>query len=293
MSDKQHIDDLLRQELKDFSPNSPEGVWEAVSQSIPTSSLIAAKSAAFSIKTIVTIAVTAIIATVGTLVVTNYTSTESTPKEVSNQPKSTINPVDMEDAISSFEQIAPTKPASNKELRTISSKNQIYRQSDITENKEEEQSAASKEQPVYIPQTFVAAPHPASKSVTVQYETAATKQEQIQSEKVSANDRANSNEVLADEFLKPNIPNVFTPNADGYNDEFVITIENELVYDLKIVDAKGNVVFESKDKSVHWNGVHQKSGNHCEPALYVYAFRYQVKGMKEPKVEQGFVLLKQ
>ncbi len=293
MSDKQYIDDLLRQELKDFSPELPDGVWEAVSQSMPASTSVAAKSAVLSVKTMVTIAVTAVAATVGTLIVTNYTSTDSKSTSVNGQPSSVTSSVETEDNTPSSEQVAPSTPTSTKELGTSHSENQTHRQSDITENKEEEQSAVNNQQPVYIPQAFVAAPQPAAKSVDIQNENTTKKQEQTQHEKVTSTDHPISNEVIADEFLKPNIPNVFTPNNDGYNDEFVITIENELVYDLKIVDAKGNVVFESKDKNSHWNGIHQKSGNTCEPALYVYAFRYQVKGMKEPKVEQGFVLLKQ
>lgn len=96
------------------------------------------------------------------------------------------------------------------------------------------------------------------------------------------------------DFSKPQIPNVFTPfNHDGYNDEFVITIDNEIVYELKITDQVGKTVFESKNKTKVWNGTNAYNGTTCEPGIYMVTLKYQIKGMQVPEVYNGLVLLKQ
>ena len=96
------------------------------------------------------------------------------------------------------------------------------------------------------------------------------------------------------DFSKPQIPNVFTPfNHDGYNDEFVITIDNETVYELKITDQVGKTVFESKNKTKVWNGTNAYNGTTCEPGIYMVTLKYQLKGMQVPEVYNGLLLLKQ
>jgi gliding motility-associated-like protein len=50
------------------------------------------------------------------------------------------------------------------------------------------------------------------------------------------------------------IPNVFTPNADGLNDAFEIYYSGSKTYQLYIYNRWGEEVFESKDKTKHWNG---------------------------------------
>ncbi|MFN7312483.1 MAG: gliding motility-associated C-terminal domain-containing protein [Bacteroidota bacterium] len=96
------------------------------------------------------------------------------------------------------------------------------------------------------------------------------------------------------DFSKPQIPNVFTPfNHDGYNDEFVITIDNETLYELKITDQVGKIVFETKNKTKFWNGTNVYNGTTCEPGIYMVTLKYQIKGMQVPEVYNGLLLLKQ
>lgn len=85
------------------------------------------------------------------------------------------------------------------------------------------------------------------------------------------------------------IPNVVTPDGDGKNDRFVIPVENEVMYDLKITDKAGNVLFESRDKNVTWDGTNTRTGSVCPEGSYVYAFRYQLRSSKEPKFRQGLI----
>ena len=95
-----------------------------------------------------------------------------------------------------------------------------------------------------------------------------------------------------DTLIAPEIPNTFTPgDDDNLNKEFVIKIENESTYRLRIFDSKANMVFESFKKEIRWNGQHFKSGENCEPGKYFYMFDYQYKGIEEFRQKSGFILL--
>ena len=72
---------------------------------------------------------------------------------------------------------------------------------------------------------------------------------------------------------EPNIfvPNSFTPNGDGENDE--VWVRGGNVTDLKfsIFNRWGELVFETTDQSIGWDGSYK--GKIAEPAVYVYHLR--------------------
>ena len=67
------------------------------------------------------------------------------------------------------------------------------------------------------------------------------------------------------------LPNVFTPNNDGINDLF-----RPFPYcyvksvDLTIMNRWGDVVFETSDPEVLWDGIHQKSQKKVSDGVYYY-----------------------
>ena len=73
--------------------------------------------------------------------------------------------------------------------------------------------------------------------------------------------------VLKD--LKVLIPNAFTPNNDGVNDEFFITTKYVTAIQLVIMNRWDQVVFETNDLNFRWNGV-DKSGKACPEGIYTY-----------------------
>lgn len=73
----------------------------------------------------------------------------------------------------------------------------------------------------------------------------------------------NKNESV---FIK--IPNVLTPNNDGLNDRYVIEIEGEKIFNLKIYNFNNELVFESNDKNFTWDGISQKTGQACNSGIY-------------------------
>jgi gliding motility-associated-like protein len=51
------------------------------------------------------------------------------------------------------------------------------------------------------------------------------------------------------------IPNVFTPNGDFLNDEFYIETSDIEDFYVRVIDLKGNTIFESTDVAFKWNGM--------------------------------------
>lgn len=85
-----------------------------------------------------------------------------------------------------------------------------------------------------------------------------------------SDDYSQSNIVCV--YLKPKvyIPEVFTPNGDGINDEFkpmFSFIPNSYV--LKIFNRWGNTLFETSDYSKSWNGT-EANGNSAPTGAYIY-----------------------
>lgn len=73
-----------------------------------------------------------------------------------------------------------------------------------------------------------------------------------------------------DDFV---IPNVFTPNKDGINDEFFI-IASKKVKEFKIYvyDRWGNVVYEADNIEKHWNGLNPL-GKQVSDGVYAYVLK--------------------
>lgn len=86
------------------------------------------------------------------------------------------------------------------------------------------------------------------------------------------------------------VPNVFSPNGDGANDELLITIEGEIYYDLTIFNRWGRKVFESSDKEIVWDGTNMNDGSTCTEGTYYYVFSYQFR-IGERQTESGTITL--
>lgn len=86
------------------------------------------------------------------------------------------------------------------------------------------------------------------------------------------------------------IPNAFTPNNDGKNDEFRIFgtgLVNE--FELRIFDRYGQSVFYTSDKNGYWDG--RLKGELLPGGVYVYMLKYTEVNSPEKKVLKGTLLL--
>jgi len=72
------------------------------------------------------------------------------------------------------------------------------------------------------------------------------------------------------------IPNVFTPNGDGKNDEFGLirkaNIEPAGYFTMLIYNRIGEVVFETDNENSSWDGRYK--GKEAQPGVYVYVAKY-------------------
>jgi gliding motility-associated-like protein len=69
------------------------------------------------------------------------------------------------------------------------------------------------------------------------------------------------------------VPNIFTPNNDGINDDFVINILNPATYSIAIYDRWGKVVYTSTDPTVYWNGKLLNTDYMVPDAVYYYIIK--------------------
>ncbi|NJN77032.1 MAG: gliding motility-associated C-terminal domain-containing protein [Saprospiraceae bacterium] len=91
----------------------------------------------------------------------------------------------------------------------------------------------------------------------------------------------------------PYVPNAFSPNNDGINDNFKVytncTLGN---YNLKIYDRWGGIVFESNDFNNGWDGT--KHGQNLNDGVYVWVLTFQApneRGIVETMVKSGSLTL--
>jgi gliding motility-associated-like protein len=72
------------------------------------------------------------------------------------------------------------------------------------------------------------------------------------------------------------VPNAFTPNLDQANEWLYVRGNFITELDFKLFDRWGELVFETKDQSVGWNGYYK--GKKVDPAVFVYYMRVVCEG---------------
>ena len=92
------------------------------------------------------------------------------------------------------------------------------------------------------------------------------------------------------------IPNVFTPNGDGFNDYLVPFPESLAAIesiDLKIFNRWGKVVYETNDPMINWDGKNFRNGIECAEGVYFYVCDVHEKHLTEIKARtiQGSVTI--
>ncbi len=76
--------------------------------------------------------------------------------------------------------------------------------------------------------------------------------------------------------VKLTIPNIFTPNGDGYNDLFVIKGLDQYAHrELLVYDRNGRVVFRSNNYDNNWDGTD------CRDGVYFYQLTFGQDAIKE------------
>lgn len=89
------------------------------------------------------------------------------------------------------------------------------------------------------------------------------------------------------------IPNAFSPDGDGLNDNFNISYNNNTFpishFVLHIFNRWGEEIFQSDDISQGWDG--KKNGHDCPGGVYVYKIIFSVDGVPGNQERVGTVML--
>jgi gliding motility-associated-like protein len=85
------------------------------------------------------------------------------------------------------------------------------------------------------------------------------------------NESIRSATVCVDNCPQYNLPNAFTPNGDGHNDLFTPMAGWRFIdrIDMQIFNRWGNLVFETQDPAINWQGVNQQ-GKEVSGGTYFY-----------------------
>ena len=86
------------------------------------------------------------------------------------------------------------------------------------------------------------------------------------------------------------IPNVFTPNNDGYNDSFFADASVD-IFDLtlSVYNRWGELVWETEDKEGKWDG--KRNNSPAAEGVYFWTLSYKCKGFGGQIERKGTVTL--
>ncbi|MGB1453764.1 MAG: gliding motility-associated C-terminal domain-containing protein, partial [Crocinitomicaceae bacterium] len=90
------------------------------------------------------------------------------------------------------------------------------------------------------------------------------------------------------------IPNTFTPDGDQHNHVFLPVFTSgydPYNYNLMIFDRWGEVIFESRDASIGWDGTYSGDARNVQDGVYTYKIVYKVKKTDERRLIVGHVTL--
>ncbi len=112
------------------------------------------------------------------------------------------------------------------------------------------------------------------------------------------NQSAYSNKVCTPGCSGYDLPNVFTPNGDQYNDYFTPfpeTVSSAESIDIKIFNRWGQLVYETTDPMVNWDGRNHKTNKDCPDGTYFYVcevYEKTLTGLVQKTLQGSITILR-
>lgn len=88
------------------------------------------------------------------------------------------------------------------------------------------------------------------------------------------------------------VPNCFTPNSNGSNDMFQAKGENVVAFNMQLFNRWGELIFETDDMNVGWNGVPANKTAVAPEGVYVYKITATGNDGKQRRLIGHVVLLR-
>ncbi len=99
--------------------------------------------------------------------------------------------------------------------------------------------------------------------------------------------------MVIDDVLFTYIPNAFTPDGDDVNDVWwpSANIPVRTNYELLVFDRWGQVVFNTTDPYMPWEGSYQNGGEILKSDVYAFRLLYGIGDTEARKEVVGYVTL--
>lgn len=272
-----NLDEILKQQMQDFAPEAPN-IWAGIEQGIQANAAaqsgVAGGKVVFSKLALTVIKVTVILAIPAS--VATYFYTKNSKKE-NIERESKVAELKVPIAVNSPEINLDETQVTDKPKETFTN-NEKYVSNNLIKTQEahindnfieHKVNVENKQQEGLnnknLEQTVT--PLVVTEIITNPTIPEIDLDDKIDSiENIENNFEATETNKNESAFIKT--PNVLTPNNDGLNDRYVIEIEGEKLFNLKIYNFNNELVFESNDKNFTWDGVSQKTGQACNSGIY-------------------------
>ncbi|MBS1652663.1 MAG: gliding motility-associated C-terminal domain-containing protein [Bacteroidetes bacterium] len=98
--------------------------------------------------------------------------------------------------------------------------------------------------------------------------------------------------IYIDDIPSNYVPNVFTPNNDGVNDNFFIKGKNITNSSMQIINRWGTTVYNSSDALIGWNGINQNNNAVAADGVYFYIIEITLGNNRTYKFNGNVTLLR-
>jgi len=263
----QSLGDKLEQ--KEFTYNPTH--WEAAKKLIPSNS-----SFIWNSKSIIGLGVSIIL--MGSFLYFSLDSKTKTSQRLIAK-KTIIQPIKVEKTKNKSDQEITNEIKSVKKIKPLTTQKNIEDKvvvKEIKKSKSIEKVKKSEDIPIenYLGKSLVVEEEPMSDEEFVEF----IAENEMQNNSPSISKIIDDKQVQ----ISPIIPNIFTPNNDGYNDYFTIENIDKGDWGLVIFNQSGEIVFETTQYKNTWDGKNTKDGTYIYK-LYNSKSNYQSSGLVELK----------
>lgn len=95
--------------------------------------------------------------------------------------------------------------------------------------------------------------------------------------------------IIIDAPVNIFVPNAFTPNGDGLNDEFKIAITGIVDFEIEIFTRWGELVFKSQNLDYSWNGLYMNEGRILNDRTFTYRIKVLTKENRRTIIKHGAI----
>jgi len=268
------LDNILKQQMETFAPDAPN-IWAGIEQGVQANAAAQTATITKTIgsKIVITIAKIAAILVIPASVVVYFVSNEKNNIEEILKVESNI--------LSTNQNTEEIKTVESPKIASVITTNKLFKISEpISEISYSNNSNSnsldktakeivSSNKPTISEQIIVS--NELNKTI-LKDEIAESKEVEMIEENETKADFSN---VGSESGIRV-FPNVFTPNNDGIDDKYVIDLEGEKLYNLKIYNYNNELVFESNDKNNNWDGLNYKNGQACNSGTYFGIFEFKL-----------------